>query len=95
MSHAVKLIADCPVDHRVGVSVNICPDRRVAIKVLPAEAVAKNGPGPFDKDERIARAPVPHLSEWVPGMGLVPGRQRIGMPNVSHRPQNYISLAGT
>jgi len=91
MGDAVELAFDGGVDGRMAVAVDVCPDRGVSIKELPPATVAKDGPVTFDKDERIVPVGAPglHLRERMPGVGLVPGSDLVGIPNVSHWGENY------
>jgi hypothetical protein len=89
---AGELIADGPGDFRVPVTMDICPDRRISVDVFSAAAVPQDRPFSFDQNERLMpfRAPLHHLGERMPAMGLVQSGQGFRVPNVSHRGAKYL-----
>ncbi len=60
------------------VAVNVRPDRRVAVNVLAATAVAQQRAVPLDQNQRlmVRSAPFRHVREWMPDEPLVRLDQR-------------------
>ena len=73
MRHILQLLADSPIQGPVTVSMDICPDGRVAIKVASAETVLQPCPMPRNQHQRlvVGRNPVAHLRERMPDMRFV------------------------
>ena len=87
MRYAIKLPPDCGIDVRMIVAVNVCPDRRIAVDVLTALAVAQNCTVALDLNQRLISrcAPFGHVSEGMPDEPLVPIDQFVGVPLTHER----------
>jgi hypothetical protein len=68
-----RLLLDGLDNVGVRMTVNVGPDRTVAIEVFAAGGVDQHAAASFDQDEGIMpdRAPVPHLGERMPEVRLV------------------------
>ena len=60
---------------RMPVTVNIDPDGRRAVEILPALGVDEIGPFALLDDQRCFLFPLLHLRERMPEIGMVPGRE--------------------
>ena len=87
MGDVVELIADGLIDRRVGMAVDIRPDRGIAIEVAAALAVFEHGAFAAHENERVVFrfAPVAHRREGMPEVRLVERLQLRRIPNISHR----------
>jgi hypothetical protein len=83
--YVVELPPDCRIDVRMVVAVNVRPDRRIAIDVFAALAVAQERTASLDQNQRLIPkcAPFGHISERMPDEPLVPFDQLVGVP-LSH-----------
>ena len=92
MGDAVKLIADGLIDRRVGMAVDIGPDRGIAIEVATALAVLENGAFASNENEWVVVrfAPVAHRREGMPEVRLVEHLQLRRIPNISHRRELWL-----
>ena len=86
MGDVVELIADGLIDRRVGMAVDIGPDRGIAIQVATAFAVLEHGAFASNENEwMVVRfAPVAHRGERMPEVRLVERLQFRRIPNISH-----------
>ena len=68
MRHALQLFADCAIQERVVMPMNVGPDRGVTIQVPPAETVFEPCTAPGGQEKRLVlrRNPICHLREGVP-----------------------------
>src|SRR5213082_3044521 len=82
MCDPFQLLANCPIDPRMIMPVNICPDRRVPVDVFATTAVAQERAVPLDNHDwfMLRRAPFRHVSEGVPNKLFVCGNQFFGVP---------------
>src|SRR5205814_4728000 len=82
MCDPFQLLANCPIDPRMIMPVNICPDRRVSVDVFATTAVAQERAVPLDNHDwcMLRRAPFRHVSEGVPNKLFVCGNQFFGVP---------------
>src|SRR6266550_5068671 len=82
MCDLFQLLANCPIDPRMIVPVNICPDRRVPVDVFAAAAVAESRAVPFDNHDwfMLRRAPFRHVSERMPDKLFVRSDQILRIP---------------
>ena len=74
---------NCPVDPRMRVPVQVCPDRRVRIEIFLPAHIAQDSAAPFRDDDRLPPEPIAHLREWMPQMCLIQFGQlmhRFGAP---------------
>jgi hypothetical protein len=87
MGDAVELIADGMIDRRVGVAVDIRPDRGIAIQVATPLAVLEHGAFASNENEWVVVrfAPVAHRREGMPEVCFVERLQLRRIPNISHR----------
>ena len=87
MGDVVKLIANGLIDRRVGMAVDIGPDRGIAIEVATALAVLEHGAFAANENERavVRFAPVAHRREGMPEVRFVERLQLRRIPNISHR----------
>ena len=76
MCHFVELRLDGRIYDGMVMTMDICPDRRIAIDVFTTVAVPKDGPLALDQHDWfvIGRTPCLHLRERVPDMLLFGGR---------------------
>src|SRR5690242_11116894 len=61
-----ELPADCRIDSRAIVSVQVGPDGRIAVEIFATAHVAQHGPFTRDYDDWFAPEPVAHLREGMP-----------------------------
>src|SRR2546423_4857442 len=82
MCDPFQLLANCQIDSRMIMPVNICPDRRVPVDVFATTAVAQERAVPLDNHDwcMLRRAPFRHVSEGVPNKLFVCGNQFFGVP---------------
>ena len=73
MRHLVQLFPDRLIQDRMIVTVDVGPDRRVAVKVASAETIFQPRSAPGNQHEWlvIGRNPVVHLRERMPDMRFV------------------------
>jgi len=81
MRHLVELGFDCRIDGGMVVSVDVCPDRGVAIDVFATVPVPKDCALSFDEHDGIVigRTPCFHLRKGMPDVALFSGDERIGI----------------
>ena len=79
MCHFVELRLDGRINDGMVVTMDVCPDRRIAIDVFTTVAVPKDGPLALDQHNWfvIGRTPCLHLRERVPDMLLFGGNQGV------------------
>src|SRR6476646_3178802 len=82
MCDPFQLLANCPIDPRMIVPVNICPDRGVPVDVFSTTAVAQERAVPLDNHDwfMLRRAPFRHVSKGVPNKLFVRGNQFFSVP---------------
>lgn len=81
MRHLVELGFDCRIDGGMVVSVDVCPDRGVAIDVFATVPIPEDCALSFDENDWIVigRAPRLHLRKGMPDVALFSGDERIGI----------------
>ena len=87
MGDAVELLAYRAGDGGVGVTVDICPNRGIAVQVAAALAVLKHCALAAHEDKRVVvrLAPIAHGGEGMPKVRFVERLQLRRVPNISHR----------
>jgi hypothetical protein len=66
MSHAIQLCANCIVNFRHVMAVNIAPQAAHAIEIFPPFAVDEAHSVGVGDNQRIIREPLPHVRKWMP-----------------------------
>ena len=87
MGDAVELLADRAGDSGVGVTVDICPNRGIAVQVAAAFAVFEHCALAAHEDKRVVVrfAPIAHGGEGMPEVRFVERLQLRRVPNISHQ----------
>ena len=80
MGHLVQLFPNRLIQNLMIVSVNVGPDRRVAVQIASAETVFQPRSAPGNQHEWlvIGRNPVAHLRERMPDIGFIELDQGVG-----------------
>ncbi len=79
-----NLAGDGIDDPRMRVTMNVCPDRAVAVNVAATAAIGKKGPLSGDDDQGFLGAPCQLLGEGVPETAAIYGCKLLCVPAEIH-----------